>query len=188
MEIRPNRPSKRKDFSDLVYLSEREKFAAIVDEVETLWKQGAPVLVGTRSIEKSEKLSHMLRAKGIPHKVLNAKYHEMEAQIISQAGRKGAVTIATNMAGRGTDIVLGGNPADLQEQQEVAKLGGLPQPLELSVNNHFVPIPGVRPDASCSCKSPKVLLLFPGFVPKEELSTQSLEPASQGDPSKLIDN
>lgn len=99
VEIRPNRPSKRKDFPDLVYLTEREKFAAIVDEVEELWKKGTPVLVGTRSIEKSEKLSHMLRAKGIPHKVLNAKYHEMEAQIISQAGRKGAVTIATNMAG-----------------------------------------------------------------------------------------
>ena len=125
VEIRPNRPSKRVDYPDLVYLSEREKFAAIVDEVETLWKQGAPVLVGTRSIEKSEKLSHMLRAKGIPHKVLNAKYHEMEAQIISQAGRKGAVTIATNMAGRGTDIVLGGNPADPEEQKQVVALGGL---------------------------------------------------------------
>ena len=125
VEIRPNRPSKRKDFPDLVYLSEREKFKAIADEVEELWKQGAPVLVGTRSIEKSEKLSHMLQARGIPHKVLNAKYHEMEAQIISQAGRKGAVTIATNMAGRGTDIVLGGNPADPQEQQEVVNLGGL---------------------------------------------------------------
>ena len=125
VEIRPNRPSKRKDYPDLVYLSEREKFKAIADEVEELWKQGAPVLVGTRSIEKSEKLSHMLQARGIPHKVLNAKYHEMEAQIISQAGRKGAVTIATNMAGRGTDIVLGGSPADPQEQQEVVKLGGL---------------------------------------------------------------
>ena len=125
VEIRPNRPSKRQDFPDLVYLSEREKFNAIVDEVEGLWKQGAPVLVGTRSIEKSEKLSHMLRAKGIPHKVLNAKYHEMEAQIISQAGRKGAVTIATNMAGRGTDIVLGGNPADPEEQKQVVELGGL---------------------------------------------------------------
>ena len=125
VEIRPNRPSKRIDYPDLVYLSEREKFNAIVEEVEELWKKGAPVLVGTRSIEKSEKLSHMLRAKGIPHKVLNAKYHEMEAQIISQAGRKGAVTIATNMAGRGTDIVLGGNPADPKEQAEVVALGGL---------------------------------------------------------------
>ena len=125
VEIRPNRPSKRIDYPDLVYLTEREKFAAIVEEVEHLWKQGAPVLVGTRSIEKSEKLSHMLRARGIPHKVLNAKYHEMEAQIISQAGRKGAVTIATNMAGRGTDIVLGGNPADKAEQDQVVALGGL---------------------------------------------------------------
>ena len=125
VEIRPNRPSKRVDYPDLVYLTQRAKFNAIVDEVEDLWKQGAPVLVGTRSIEKSEKLSHMLRQKGIPHKVLNAKYHEMEAQIISQAGRKGAVTIATNMAGRGTDIVLGGNPADPAEQNEVVSLGGL---------------------------------------------------------------
>lgn len=125
VEIRPNRPSKRVDYPDLVYLTEREKFKAIADEVEELWKKGAPVLVGTRSIEKSEKLSRMLSARGIPHKVLNAKYHEMEAQIISQAGRKGAVTVATNMAGRGTDIVLGGNPASEAEQNEVVSLGGL---------------------------------------------------------------
>ena len=125
VEIRPNKPSKRIDYPDLVYLTERAKFNAIVEEVEELWKKGAPVLVGTRSIEKSEKLSQMLRQKGIPHKVLNAKYHEMEAQIISQAGRKGAVTIATNMAGRGTDIVLGGNPATQEEQDTVVKLGGL---------------------------------------------------------------
>lgn len=125
VEIRPNRPSKRQDFPDLVFLSEKDKFNAIVEEIETLWKKGAPVLVGTRSIEKSEKLGHMLRAKGIPHKVLNAKYHEMEAQIISQAGRKGAVTIATNMAGRGTDIVLGGSPADRDEQEYVLSQGGL---------------------------------------------------------------
>ena len=125
VEIRPNRPSKRVDYPDLVYLTEREKFKAIADEVEELWKKGAPVLVGTRSIEKSEKLSRMLSARGIAHKVLNAKYHEMEAQIISQAGRKGAVTVATNMAGRGTDIVLGGNPATQEEQNEVVNLGGL---------------------------------------------------------------
>lgn len=125
VEIRPNKPSKRIDYPDLVYLTERAKFNAIVEEVEELWKKGAPVLVGTRSIEKSEKLSQMLRQKGIPHKVLNAKYHEMEAQIISQAGRKGAVTIATNMAGRGTDIVLGGNPTTPEEQNTVVALGGL---------------------------------------------------------------
>ena len=125
VEIRPNKPSKRIDYPDLVYLTERAKFNAIIEEVEELWKKGAPVLVGTRSIEKSEKLSQMLRQKGIPHKVLNAKYHEMEAQIISQAGRKGAVTIATNMAGRGTDIVLGGNPTTQEEQELVVSLGGL---------------------------------------------------------------
>ena len=125
VEIRPNRPSKRQDYPDLVFLTEKDKFNAIVAEIEELWKHGAPVLVGTRSIEKSEKLGHMLRAKGIPHKVLNAKYHEMEAQIISQAGRKGAVTIATNMAGRGTDIVLGGSPAEKSEQEYVVAQGGL---------------------------------------------------------------
>jgi preprotein translocase subunit SecA len=89
------------------------------------WKKGQPVLVGTRSIEKSEKLAAMLRQKGVPHQVLNAKYHEMEAQIISQAGAKGTVTIATNMAGRGTDIVLGGNPPNPAQGEETKKLGGL---------------------------------------------------------------
>ncbi|MCX5783799.1 MAG: SEC-C metal-binding domain-containing protein, partial [Elusimicrobia bacterium] len=115
----------REDFADLVYKTEREKFNAIVGEIEEHWKKSQPMLVGTRSIEKSEKLSAMLRAKGIPHQVLNAKYHEMEAQIIAQAGRKGAVTIATNMAGRGTDIVLGGNPPNSDEQKSVIETGGL---------------------------------------------------------------
>ncbi|MBI4051332.1 MAG: preprotein translocase subunit SecA [Elusimicrobia bacterium] len=125
VEIPTNRPLHRTDFPDLVYRTEREKFTAILLEVEELWKQGRPVLVGTRSIEKSEKLSAMLRPKGIPHQVLNAKYHEMEAQIISQAGKKGTVTIATNMAGRGTDIILGGSPPDAQEQKQIVDLGGL---------------------------------------------------------------
>ena len=115
----------RKDDSDLIYRTEREKNNAIVAEIEELWRKGRPVLVGTRSIEKSEKLSNMLRPKGIPHQVLNAKYHEMEAQIIAQAGRKGAVTIATNMAGRGTDILLGGNPQSPEEYKQVQELGGL---------------------------------------------------------------
>ncbi|MDO8757020.1 MAG: SEC-C metal-binding domain-containing protein, partial [Elusimicrobiota bacterium] len=108
-----------------VYKSEREKFNAIVEEVTGLWKAGRPVLVGTRSIEKSEKISAMLRGKGVPCQVLNAKYHEMEAEIIAQAGRKGAVTIATNMAGRGTDILLGGNPQDQDEYGVVKGVGGL---------------------------------------------------------------
>jgi len=124
-EIPPNRPSQRVDGADLVYRTEREKFNAITADIEALWKKGAPVLVGTRSIEKSEKVANMLRSKGIPHQVLNAKYHEMEAQIISQAGAKGTVTIATNMAGRGTDIVLGGNPAAPESQAAVVALGGL---------------------------------------------------------------
>jgi len=124
-EIPTNRTSIREDFSDLVYKTEREKFNAIVEEIRELWKLGRPVLVGTRSIEKSEKLSAILRHTGIPHQVLNAKYHEMEAQIISQAGRKGAVTIATNMAGRGTDILLGGNPQDPAEYEVVKSVGGL---------------------------------------------------------------
>jgi len=125
VEIPPNRVMARIDYPDLVYRTEKEKFAAVMAEVEALWRKGRPVLVGTRSIEKSEQLSAILRGKGIPHKVLNAKYHEMEAQIIAQAGRKGAVTIATNMAGRGTDIVLGGNPCDKEEQAYVAQSGGL---------------------------------------------------------------
>ena len=124
-EIPPNRSLARVDYPDAIYKTEREKFNAVISEVETLWKKGLPVLVGTRSIEKSEQLSALLRARGIPHKVLNAKYHEMEAQIIAQAGKKGAITIATNMAGRGTDIVLGGNPCDKTEQSYVAQHGGL---------------------------------------------------------------
>jgi preprotein translocase subunit SecA len=125
VEIPPNKKCIRKDFPDRVYRTEREKNNAIVEEIEERWKKGQPLLVGTRSIEKSEKLSQMLRAKGIPHQVLNAKYHEMEAQIIAQAGRKGSVTIATNMAGRGTDIILGGNPPDIENQKHVIEAGGL---------------------------------------------------------------
>lgn len=125
VEIPPNKKCIRYDYPDRVYRTEREKFNAIIDEIEQRWKKGQPVLVGTRSIEKSEILSQMLRKKGIPHQVLNAKYHEMEAQIIAQAGKKGTVTIATNMAGRGTDIILGGNPPDPEEQKFVVSVGGL---------------------------------------------------------------
>ncbi|NOZ24987.1 MAG: preprotein translocase subunit SecA [Nitrospirae bacterium] len=108
--IPTNKPMVRKDYPDMIYKTERAKFNAVLNEIEDCYKRGQPVLVGTISIEKSELLSKMLKKRGIPHSVLNAKYHEKEAQIISQAGRPGAVTIATNMAGRGTDIVLGGNP------------------------------------------------------------------------------
>jgi preprotein translocase subunit SecA len=115
--IPSNRPMIRKDMPDLVYRTEREKFEAIVAEVKELNKKGQPALVGTISIEKSEQLSSALKRSGVPHVVLNAKYHEREAEIVAQAGRKGAVTIATNMAGRGTDILLGGNPEFMAAQQ-----------------------------------------------------------------------
>lgn len=123
--IPTNKPNIRQDYPDRIFRSEREKFNAIVEEINESWKKGQPVLVGTRSIEKSEALSGMLRRMGIPHNVLNAKYHEQEAHIIQQAGRKGTVTIATNMAGRGTDIVLGGNPPDEKESEHVKFVGGL---------------------------------------------------------------
>ncbi|HXV59049.1 MAG TPA: preprotein translocase subunit SecA, partial [Vicinamibacteria bacterium] len=104
-----NRTLIRDEYADVVYRTEREKLNAIVDEIREMIDKGRPVLVGTTSIGKSEKLSQLLKRSGIKHVVLNAKYHEMEAEIVAQAGRKGAVTIATNMAGRGTDILLGGN-------------------------------------------------------------------------------
>ncbi|GER83382.1 protein translocase subunit SecA [Thermogemmatispora aurantia] len=109
--IPPNKPMIRQDLPDLIYRTEEAKWRAVVREIKERHERGQPVLVGTTSVEKSEHLSHLLSLEGIPHNVLNAKHHEREAQIIAQAGRSGAVTIATNMAGRGTDILLGGNPA-----------------------------------------------------------------------------
>jgi len=114
--IPTNRQLLRPDFPDVVYKTEREKFKAVVEEVKELYAKGQPVLVGTISIEKSERLSALIQREGIPHNVLNAKQHEREAEIVAQAGRKGMVTIATNMAGRGTDILLGGNPEGLAKQ------------------------------------------------------------------------
>ena len=109
VEIPTNRPIARQDHSDVVYKTELGKFRAIIRQVKECHEKGQPVLVGTISIERSEILSKLLKREGIPHNVLNAKYHEQEAQIVAQAGKLGAVTIATNMAGRGTDIMLGGN-------------------------------------------------------------------------------
>ncbi len=106
----PNRPMVRQDQADVIYKTEREKFHEAIKEIKELHQKGRPVLVGTISIEKSEKLSSLLKREGVPHHVLNAKQHEREAEIVAQAGRYGAVTISTNMAGRGTDILLGGNP------------------------------------------------------------------------------
>jgi preprotein translocase subunit SecA len=114
--IPTNRPLIRYNYHDQIYRSEKEKFNAVVEEIIQLWEEGRPILVGTISIEKSEKLARMLKRRGIPHHVLNAKYHEREAEIVARAGQSKAVTIATNMAGRGTDIVLG---------EGVAGIGGL---------------------------------------------------------------
>ena len=107
--IPTNMPLIRSNYPDVIYKTEEEKYRAVVHEIEELNQLGRPVLVGTISIEKSERLSHLLKKKGVPHNVLNAKHHEREAEIIAQAGRVGAVTLSTNMAGRGTDILLGGN-------------------------------------------------------------------------------
>ena len=116
-----NRPLRRIEEPDTVYRTEREKYEAIVTDVIEKQKAGRPALVGTVSIEKSERLSNLLKRRGIRHVVLNAKYHAQEAEIVAQAGRKGTVTIATNMAGRGTDILLGGNPEFMARQQALAE-------------------------------------------------------------------
>lgn len=121
IEIPTNKPMIRKDNSDIVYKNEDAKFRAVIKDIKASHEKGQPVLVGTVSISKSEKLSNLLKKEGIPHVVLNAKYHEKEAEIVAQAGKPGAVTIATNMAGRGTDIMLGGN-SEYLAKQEMRKL------------------------------------------------------------------
>ena len=120
--IPTNKPVRRTDLDDSVYLNEPAKFRAIVNEIVEVHETGRPVLVGTISIEKSEAISDLLKKRGIKHNVLNAKHHEREAEIVAEAGRLGAVTIATNMAGRGTDIILGGNP-EFEAKKEMRKLG-----------------------------------------------------------------
>ncbi len=122
VEIPTNRPMVREDCPDVVYKTVDAKFKAVIDDIVEHHEKGQPVLVGTITIEKSEVLSKMLRQRGVPHQVLNAKFHEKEAQIVAQAGRRGAVTIATNMAGRGTDILLGGN-AEFMAKAEMRKMG-----------------------------------------------------------------
>ena len=122
VEIPTNRPMIREDCPDVVYKTQQAKFQAVINDIVEHHQKGQPVLVGTITIEKSELLSKLLKARGVKHEVLNAKFHEKEAQIVAQAGRKGAVTIATNMAGRGTDILLGGN-AEFMAKAEMRKMG-----------------------------------------------------------------
>ena len=134
--IPTNKPIQRKDHPDLVYKNEKGKFHAVVQDIEDCHKRGQPVLVGTISVEKSEVVANLLKAKNIPYNVLNAKQHQREASIVAQAGRKGAVTIATNMAGRGTDILLGGNPEAMakdalqEEKDKLAPDASAAQPTE----------------------------------------------------------
>ncbi|MEK7665122.1 MAG: preprotein translocase subunit SecA [Patescibacteria group bacterium] len=125
VSIPTNKPMQRQDFPDSIYKTEAGKLKAAIKDIKELNKKGQPVLVGTRSVEKNEYLGKLLEIEGIPHQVLNAKNHEKEGEIIAQAGREGAVTIATNMAGRGVDIILGGNPKDEEKSKKVCKLGGL---------------------------------------------------------------
>ena len=122
VEIPTNRPMIREDCPDVVYKTAAAKYKAVIDDIVEHHEKGQPVLVGTITIEKSELLSKMLKQRGVKHEVLNAKFHEKEAQIVAQAGRKGAVTIATNMAGRGTDILLGGN-AEFMAKAEMQRMG-----------------------------------------------------------------
>jgi preprotein translocase subunit SecA len=128
--IPTNKEMRRIENPDVVYRTEKEKYFAAADEIQQLATKGQPVLVGTTSVEKSERLSDLLKKKGIKHVVLNAKFHEREAEIVAQAGRKGMVTIATNMAGRGTDILLGGNPEFMAKQELVKK--GIAQQLRVA--------------------------------------------------------
>ncbi|MDD3386360.1 MAG: preprotein translocase subunit SecA [Candidatus Pacebacteria bacterium] len=123
--IPTNKKAIRKDLSDKVYKTEEAKFRAVVEEIKEKNKTGQPILVGTTSIDKNEYLGALLSREGIKHNILNAKHHEQEGEIIAQAGKKGAVTIATNMAGRGVDIYLGGSPSTPEENEEVKNLGGL---------------------------------------------------------------
>jgi len=128
-----NRPVRRIDYNDVIYRTKREKFNAVINEIERLHKDGRPVLVGTVSVEASETLSRMLKRRGIPHSVLNAKYHKQEAEIVSKAGQKGAVTIATNMAGRGTDIKLGPGVVKCKEGCYLKDTEGRPVPPDLDL-------------------------------------------------------
>ena len=134
VEIPTNRPVIRQDHTDVVYKTEAGKYRAIVEQVKECHAKGQPVLVGTVSIEKSEILSKLLKREGIAHHVLNAKYHDIEAQIVAQAGKFGAVTIATNMAGRGTDIMLGGNPEFLAKSE--LRKTDLPEELLAEMDSH----------------------------------------------------
>ena len=170
VEIPTNRPVARLDRPDVVYKTELGKYRAIINQVAECYKKGQPVLVGTVSIEKSEILSKLLKRTGIPHNVLNAKFHEQEAQIVAQAGKFGAVTIATNMAGRGTDIVLGGN-AEYLAKNELRK-GDTPEELLQEA------------DSFSETKDPEILAIRTRY--KELLAKYKAELAAEADKVRQV--
>ncbi len=177
----------RIEFSDVVYRTEREKFTAIVDEIRELSEAGRPVLVGTTSIEKSEKLSNLLKRRNIKHVVLNAKYHEKEAQIVAQAGKKSAVTIATNMAGRGTDIILGGNP-DFEARERLSSRGIL-SPEELREGR--IEIRGERDadsgEEADSSESQSAVETIQEFERRLKAEIEELKPQWQADHDEIVE-
>ncbi|MFI0968274.1 preprotein translocase subunit SecA [Streptomyces sp. NPDC021080] len=152
--IPTNRPMVRKDQSDLIYRTEVAKFEAVVDDIVEKHEKGQPILVGTTSVEKSEYLSQQLSKRGVQHEVLNAKQHDREATIVAQAGRKGAVTVATNMAGRGTDIKLGGNPEDLAEAE--LRQRGLDPEEHIEEWGHALPAALERAEAAVKAEKDEV--------------------------------
>jgi preprotein translocase subunit SecA len=154
--IPTNKPVVRQDQEDLIYKSEREKFRAVVQELKECHERGQPVLVGTTSVEKNDALSRMLSRDKIPHNVLNAKQHEREAYVVAQAGRKGAITVATNMAGRGTDIVLGGNP-EMLARFEVVQSASEELKSDHDALEHAVKEATVRYQATCEEERKQVL-------------------------------
>ena len=139
VQIPTNRPMIRKDMNDVVYKSKKGKFNAVVEEIVARHQTGQPILVGTVNVETSELLSHLIRLRGVPHEVLNAKHHQKEAEIVAQAGHVGAVTIATNMAGRGTDILLGGNPDFLARRK--LRQDGVPEEIIMEAIGHNENVP-----------------------------------------------
>ena len=139
VQIPTNRPMIRKDMNDVVYKSKKGKFNAVVEEIVARHQTGQPILVGTVNVETSELLSHLIKLRGVPHEVLNAKHHQKEAEIVAQAGHVGAVTIATNMAGRGTDILLGGNPDFLARRK--LRQDGVPEEIIMEAIGHNENVP-----------------------------------------------
>jgi len=172
LQIPTNLPMVRRDNPDVVYKTEAAKLRAVVREIRDRHASGQPVLVGTVDIDKNERLARMLDREGVPHQLLNAKHHEREAAIIAQAGRAGAVTIATNMAGRGTDILLGGNPEYLARQR-LLQQGVHPEVVELAAEKMPPPLPG-EADPSAGPESPAgaaPLVMVPVDVSAEEMAT-----------------